>query len=106
MAGKVGFIGLGAMGGPMARNLIKADVPLVVHDIDAAKTAPNAGLPPEWFADFLRYMAQMRLDANGELETLSPADWIGLGQRLRNVLHAKPTLETPYLRIVRQYVPD
>src|SRR5437899_6366312 len=39
MAGKVGFIGLGAMGGPMARNLIKADVPLVVHDIDAAKTA-------------------------------------------------------------------
>ena len=39
MAGKVGFIGLGAMGGPMARNLIKADVPLVVHDIDPAKTA-------------------------------------------------------------------
>jgi 3-hydroxyisobutyrate dehydrogenase len=39
MAGKVGFIGLGAMGGPMARNLIKADVPLVVHDIDTSKTA-------------------------------------------------------------------
>ena len=39
MAGKVGFIGLGAMGGPMARNLISADTPLVVHDIDAAKTA-------------------------------------------------------------------
>jgi 3-hydroxyisobutyrate dehydrogenase-like beta-hydroxyacid dehydrogenase len=39
MAVKVGFIGLGAMGGPMARNLIKADVPLVVHDIDASKTA-------------------------------------------------------------------
>jgi 3-hydroxyisobutyrate dehydrogenase len=39
MAGKVGFIGLGAMGGPMARNLIKAEVPLVVHDIDAGKTA-------------------------------------------------------------------
>src|SRR3954467_3993156 len=39
MAGKVGFIGLGAMGGPMARNLIEAGVPLVVHDIDASKTA-------------------------------------------------------------------
>jgi 3-hydroxyisobutyrate dehydrogenase-like beta-hydroxyacid dehydrogenase len=39
MAGKVGFIGLGAMGGPMARNLIKAEVPLVVHDVDASKTA-------------------------------------------------------------------
>lgn len=39
MAGKVGFIGLGAMGGPMARNLIEAGVPLVVNDIDASKTA-------------------------------------------------------------------
>jgi len=39
MAGKVGFIGLGAMGDPMARNLIEAGVPLVVHDIDVAKTA-------------------------------------------------------------------
>jgi 3-hydroxyisobutyrate dehydrogenase-like beta-hydroxyacid dehydrogenase len=39
MAGKVGFIGLGAMGGPMARNLIGAGMPLVVHDIDASKTS-------------------------------------------------------------------
>jgi len=39
MASKVGFIGLGAMGGPMARNLIGAGTPLVVHDIDASKTA-------------------------------------------------------------------
>jgi 3-hydroxyisobutyrate dehydrogenase len=39
MAGKVGFIGLGAMGGPMARNLIGAGTPLVVHDIDPSKTA-------------------------------------------------------------------
>ena len=38
MAGKVGFIGLGAMGGPMALNLTKAGFGLVVHDIDAAKT--------------------------------------------------------------------
>jgi 3-hydroxyisobutyrate dehydrogenase len=37
MPGKVGFIGLGAMGGPMALNLIKAGFALVVHDIDPAK---------------------------------------------------------------------
>jgi 3-hydroxyisobutyrate dehydrogenase-like beta-hydroxyacid dehydrogenase len=37
MPGKVGFIGLGAMGGPMALNLVKHGVALVVHDIDAAK---------------------------------------------------------------------
>jgi len=40
MAGKVGFIGLGAMGGPMALNLAKAGFKLVVHDIDQSKTAP------------------------------------------------------------------
>ena len=39
MAGKVGFIGLGAMGGPMALNLVKAGHKLVVHDIDQSKTA-------------------------------------------------------------------
>jgi len=42
MAGKVGFIGLGAMGGPMALNLAKAGFALVVHDIDKAKTKPLA----------------------------------------------------------------
>ena len=40
MAGKVGFIGLGAMGGPMALNLAKAGFALVVHDIDKAKAKP------------------------------------------------------------------
>src|SRR5262245_18253878 len=37
MAGAVGFIGLGNMGGPMARNLLKQGFVLVVHDIDPAK---------------------------------------------------------------------
>jgi 3-hydroxyisobutyrate dehydrogenase len=40
MAGKVGFIGLGAMGGPMALNLAKAGFALVVNDIDATRTGP------------------------------------------------------------------
>ncbi|MCA3346278.1 MAG: NAD(P)-binding domain-containing protein, partial [Roseomonas sp.] len=37
MADKIGFVGLGAMGGPMARNLLKAGFGLVVHDIDPRK---------------------------------------------------------------------
>jgi 3-hydroxyisobutyrate dehydrogenase-like beta-hydroxyacid dehydrogenase len=40
MAGKVGFIGLGNMGGPMALNLLKHGFSLVVHDIDAKKLEP------------------------------------------------------------------
>jgi 3-hydroxyisobutyrate dehydrogenase-like beta-hydroxyacid dehydrogenase len=35
---KTGFIGLGAMGHPMAQNMLKAGIPLVIHDIDAGKT--------------------------------------------------------------------
>ena len=40
MPGKVGFIGLGAMGGPMALNLIKHGFSLAVHDIDPQKLEP------------------------------------------------------------------
>ena len=39
MTTKVGVIGLGAMGGGMARNLLKAGYALVVNDIDSAKVA-------------------------------------------------------------------
>jgi 3-hydroxyisobutyrate dehydrogenase-like beta-hydroxyacid dehydrogenase len=37
MRTKIGFIGLGAMGGPMALNMIKTGMSLVVHDIDQTK---------------------------------------------------------------------
>jgi len=37
MTNNVGFIGLGAMGGPMALNLLTKGFSLVVHDIDPAK---------------------------------------------------------------------
>jgi 3-hydroxyisobutyrate dehydrogenase-like beta-hydroxyacid dehydrogenase len=38
MSGTVGFIGLGAMGGPMAANLVKHGFSLVAHDVDPVKT--------------------------------------------------------------------
>ncbi len=40
MAGAVGFIGLGNMGGPMALNLVKRGFALVVHDIAPGKVEP------------------------------------------------------------------
>ncbi len=40
MAEKVGFVGLGNMGGPMALNLVKAGFELLVHDINPARLAP------------------------------------------------------------------
>lgn len=44
MAGRVGFIGLGAMGAPMASNLLKHGFALVVHDLEAAKVERLRGL--------------------------------------------------------------
>ena len=43
--GRVGFIGLGTMGGPMATNLAKASVPLVVHDANPAASGAAGELP-------------------------------------------------------------
>jgi 3-hydroxyisobutyrate dehydrogenase-like beta-hydroxyacid dehydrogenase len=42
---KVGFIGLGVMGGPMAQNIVKGGFPLTVHDLsaEAVKRLTNAG---------------------------------------------------------------
>ena len=41
----VGFIGVGRMGGPMARNLAQAGFPLHVFDVDAGAAAKAAALP-------------------------------------------------------------
>ena len=41
----VGFIGLGTMGMPMATNLARAGVPLVVHDVNPAAAAAAAKVP-------------------------------------------------------------
>ena len=41
---KIGFIGMGMMGGGMAANLLKADFEMVAYDIDPAKNERFAGL--------------------------------------------------------------
>jgi hypothetical protein len=63
-----------------------------------------AGPPPEWFRDFLSYMAQARLDSDGKLEMLKTADWFALQERLRGVLRASANADTPYLHVLRKYV--
>ena len=65
---------------------------------------PSAGPRPKWFPGVLRYMAQMRLNPDGELETLKTADWFALREKLRGVLRASANADTPYLRTLRPYV--
>ena len=45
MSDRVGFIGLGTMGLPMATNLAKGGVALVAHDASPAALASAARLP-------------------------------------------------------------
>jgi 3-hydroxyisobutyrate dehydrogenase-like beta-hydroxyacid dehydrogenase len=45
MSDRVGFIGIGTMGGPMAANLAKASIPLVVFDTSPAASAALGQLP-------------------------------------------------------------
>lgn len=65
---------------------------------------PSAGAVPAWFPDFLRYMAQMRLNSDGELETIKTVDWLALRERLRGVMRLSAEQDTPYLRILRRFV--
>ena len=51
-------------------------------------------------------MAQMRLNSDGELESLKTSDWLPLRERLRGVLRAAAGQDTPYLRALRTYVPE
>src|SRR5256885_6328725 len=45
MSDRVGFIGLGTMGGPMAQNLVNSGVSVVVHDANPTATKAFAGRP-------------------------------------------------------------
>jgi WD40 repeat protein len=67
---------------------------------------PRAGSPPSWFPDFLRYMAQMRLNSDDESEPLKAADWLALRERMRAVVRESTGQDTPYLRILRRYVSE
>ena len=54
---KVGFIGLGTMGGPIALNAIRGGNELVVHDIRRESATPHLEMGSEW-ADTPREVAQ------------------------------------------------
>jgi 3-hydroxyisobutyrate dehydrogenase len=47
---RIGFIGLGNMGGPMALNLMKAGHTLVVHDVRSEAAAPHLERGAKWAA--------------------------------------------------------
>jgi WD40 repeat protein len=66
---------------------------------------PSAGAAPEWFRDFLQFMAQRRLNQAGEPEWIPSTDLITMRDRLVMAAHASGNeAETPYLRLLRHFV--
>jgi WD40 repeat protein len=45
---------------------------------------------------------KMRMNPDGELETVKPDDWLALREKMR----AGAGQDTPYLRILRRFVPE
>jgi hypothetical protein len=65
----------------------------------------TAGASPEWFRDFLQYLAQQRLNQDGELEWISSTELTTIRDRLLVVARASSTqVETPYLSVLRYFV--
>jgi len=65
---------------------------------------PRAGPPPMWFSEFLSYMAQRRLNTDGEMVTVSSDEWLALREKLRGVLRVAEGKQTSYLDILRRFV--
>ena len=89
----IGLIGLGIMGRPMARNLLRAGYPLVVHDVDRAGVdvlvadGATAGTTPRGVAEATDVLITMLPDSpqvrevylgpDGALEALRPG-WLAI----------------------------
>jgi 3-hydroxyisobutyrate dehydrogenase-like beta-hydroxyacid dehydrogenase len=62
---KIGFIGLGIMGKPMARNLLKAGHEVVCYD-NALDTGHNVGSPMPLSAQVMERMQTLHTDSCGQ----------------------------------------
>ena len=78
MSDKIGFIGLGAMGGPMAANLARAGFALTVLDLDAAKVARLTDLGAD-SADTPRAVAGASAKTIVMVETTAQAEAVIMG---------------------------
>ena len=79
MSGKVGFVGLGNMGGGMARNLLRAGLPVVVHDLDPRKVQALSEHGAEVAAN-PREVARQTTRMISMVETTAQAEAVILGE--------------------------
>jgi WD40 repeat protein/serine/threonine protein kinase len=65
---------------------------------------PEAGPPPDWFPNFVRWIANRRFDAKGLMSPLWPAEKESIKRKLQAALRAAGAQNTPYLELLRHYV--
>lgn len=80
MTKKVGFVGLGNMGAPMARNLLKAGFRLIVHDLDPRKVQAMAEAGAEVAAS-AEAVARETTRSICMVETTAQAESVIVGER-------------------------
>ena len=67
----------------------------------------DAGLPPAWFAIFLRWRAQARLDENGAFRHETGEEQVSTRKELFDALAAYPADEKNfYVQFVRRFAPE
>ncbi len=99
MPGKVGFIGVGNMGGPMAMNLLKSDFAVVVYDADPAKITPfidqgavRANSPAEVAASANRTISMVATTAQAEA-VIGGDDGIIQGAKAGDIVLSMSTID-------------
>ena len=62
----------------------------------------TAGAPPPWFRDLLHYLAQKRINTEGEFEMLKTDEWLTLRSKLQEIDRTIGNNDDPYLRVLRR----
>ena len=93
---RIGFIGLGNMGGPMALNLIKAGHTLIVNDVRREAAAPHLDKGAGW-ADTPKAVAhesELVLTSlpRGRTERYGSSTWSGSGREVTGRSFTLPAL--------------
>ncbi len=62
----------------------------------------NAATPPDWFQDLLHYLAQKRINTDGEFEMLKPVEWLAIRSKLQEIARTSDGGNNPYLRVLHR----
>ncbi len=66
----------------------------------------NSGPPPQWFREFLHFIAQRRLNSGGELEFIPLQEWLATRERLSVIRRSPVGADEAYRWLLDVFVPE